>query len=72
MSLVAVRPHLTEVIGGDEGGYSPGVEAGNVISLMCRTSGARPAAIITWYNGSLPFNEQPAGKIALKVRLLII
>ena len=42
------------------------VEQGSVDSLMCRTKGARPAAVITWYNGSRPFAEQPAGQVAIQ------
>ena len=42
------------------------VEQGSVVSLMCRTKGARPAAVITWYNGSRPFAEQPAGQVAIQ------
>ena len=34
---------------------------------MCRVDGARPAAVITWYNGTTPFNQQSAEHIALKV-----
>ncbi len=34
---------------------SPGpVGEGQDVTLMCRTSGARPAATINWYNGTQP------------------
>jgi hypothetical protein len=59
-----VRPETTEVLGADSA-----LEQGSVVSLMCRTRGARPAAVITWYNGSRPFAEQPAGQVALQVSL---
>ena len=60
--LFTVRPESTEVLGAD----AP-VQQGSLVSLMCRTRGARPAAVITWYNGSRPFAEQPAGQVALQV-----
>ena len=62
-ALFSVRPFQTRVIGAE----TP-QEEGSVISLMCRTWGARPAAVITWFNGSRPFSEQPAGQVALQVR----
>ncbi|GAB6028139.1 hypothetical protein CHUAL_002353 [Chamberlinius hualienensis] len=37
----------------------PEANEGEDISLTCVTSGARPAAKITWYNGSEPLMEQP-------------
>ena len=59
-----VRPYRTDVVGAGRA-----VEEGTPLSLMCRTWGARPAAVITWFNGSRPFSEQPAGQVALQVRL---
>lgn len=61
----SVRPYRTEVIGADRP-----VEDGAMVSLMCRTWGARPAAVITWFNGSRPFSEQPAGQVALQASVL--
>ena len=43
------------------------VEGGTVVGLTCRTRGARPAAWITWYNGSAPFAETPTDDVALMV-----
>merc|ERR1719270_121329 len=40
-------------------------EAGNVVSLLCVASAARPAAVLTWYNGSSLFPDQPAGQVTL-------
>ena len=31
------------------------------------TCGARPAAVIIWYNGTTPFNQQSVEHIAFKV-----
>ena len=59
-----MRPYTTEVIDGNNG--IP-VEQGSPINVMCRVEGARPAAVITWYNGTTPFNQQSAEHIALKV-----
>ena len=59
---VAVRPETTEIIG-----LSGPVEDGTVVGLTCRTRGARPAAWITWYNGSAPFAETPTDDVALRV-----
>ena len=59
-----MRPYRTDVVGAGRA-----VEEGTPLSLMCRTWGARPAAVITWFNGSRPFSEQPAGQVALQVRL---
>ena len=57
-----MRPFRTEVLGAENA-----LSEGSVVSLMCRTWGARPAAVITWFNGSRPFSEQPAGQVALQV-----
>ena len=62
VSFVAVRPERTEIIG-----LNGPVEDGTVVGLTCRTSGARPAAWITWYNGSAPFAETPTDDVALRV-----
>ena len=59
-----MRPYTTEVIDGNNG--NP-VAEGQLVTLMCRVDGARPAAVITWYNGTTPFNQQSAEHIALKV-----
>ena len=59
-----MRPFATEVTGAEKA-----AEDGSVVILMCRTWGARPAAVITWFNGSRPFAEQPAGQVALQVKL---
>merc|ERR1719270_190609 len=40
-------------------------ESGNVVSLVCVASAARPAAVLTWYNGSSLFPDQPAGQVTL-------
>ena len=61
--LLTVRPFRTEVLGAETA-----MSEGSVVSLMCRTWGARPAAVITWFNGSRPFSEQPAGQVSLQVR----
>ena len=61
---ISVRPYDTEVIGFD----SP-VREGTVVTLMCRSKGARPAARITWFNGTVPFDEKSAEKVALQVQL---
>ena len=61
---LTVRPYTTEVIDGNNG--NP-VAEGQLVTLMCRVDGARPAAVITWYNGTTPFNQQSAEHIALKV-----
>jgi len=58
---VNLRPYRTDVVGAGRA-----VEEGTPLSLMCRTWGARPAAVITWFNGSRPFSEQPAGQVALQ------
>ena len=62
--LSLVRPYTTEVIDGNNG--KP-VLQDSLVTLMCRVDGARPAAVITWYNGTTPFNQQSAEHIALKV-----
>ena len=59
---VSVRPEMTEIIG-----LNGPVEDGSVVGLTCRTRGARPAAWITWYNGSAPFAETPTDDVALMV-----
>ena len=65
--FITVRPYRTDVMGADRA-----VNEGTPLSLMCRTWGARPAAVITWFNGSRPFSEQPAGQVALQVKNILI
>ena len=61
---VIVRPATTEILGLSSGP----VEDGASVGLTCRTRGARPAAWITWYNGSAPFAETPPeDDVALRV-----
>ena len=59
-----MRPEATEIIG-----LNGPVEDGTVVGLTCRTRGARPAAWITWYNGSAPLAETPTDDVALRVSL---
>ena len=61
--FVSVPPLFTEVIG-IEGSLSEKT----VVTLMCRSSGARPAAVISWFNGSVPFTEMTMDSVALQVR----
>lgn len=58
---VNLRPFATEITGAE----TP-VEEGSAVSLLCRTNGSRPAAVLTWYNGSNPFSVQPTGQVALQ------
>jgi len=58
---VNLRPYQTKVTGAEEPH-----EEGSVVTLFCRTWGARPAAVITWFNGSRPFSEQPAAQVAIQ------
>ena len=64
MAFQIVRPYTTEVIDGNNG--NP-VAQGSLVTLMCRVNGARPAAVITWYNGTTPINQQSPDKHALRV-----
>ena len=47
-------------------GADSAVESGDVVSLLCTSMAARPAAVLTWYNGSSLFPEQPAGQVSLQ------
>jgi len=58
---VSLRPQAVKI-----GGAEAAVEAGDVVSLLCSASGARPAAVLTWYNGTSLFQEQPAGQVSLQ------
>ena len=44
-------------------GADSAVESGDVVSLLCTSMAARPAAVLTWYNGTSLFPEQPAGQV---------
>ena len=57
---VSLRPDQLSISGADRP-----VEAGHVVSLLCTASAARPAAVLTWYNGSTLFSDQPAGQVTL-------
>ena len=57
---VSLRPDSLEISGAERA-----FEAGNVVSLVCVASAARPAAVLTWYNGSALFRDQPAGQVTL-------
>ena len=61
----SVRPSSTKIIG------KPGeVKSGEVVTLMCRSEGARPPAVLTWYNGSTPLAELATVSTAIQVRML--
>ena len=57
---VSLRPDNLQISGGDKS-----FSSGNVISLVCLAQSARPAAVLTWYNGSNLFPDQPAGQVTL-------
>ena len=57
---VSLRPDNLRITGADKS-----FSAGNVISLVCVAQSARPAAVLTWYNGSSLFPDQPAGQVSL-------
>ncbi|TRY71608.1 hypothetical protein TCAL_03134, partial [Tigriopus californicus] len=58
---VNLRPESTSIIGANDP-----VQDGSVVTLMCRAQGARPAALITWYNGTVPLAEAPTEDVALQ------
>ena len=57
---VSLRPDSLAISGAERE-----LEAGAVVSLVCVASAARPAAVLTWYNGSALFPDQPAGQVSL-------
>ena len=57
---VSLRPDDLLISGADRP-----VEAGSLVSLVCTATAARPAAVLTWYNGSALFPDQPAGQVTL-------
>ena len=57
---VSLRPDSLKISGAERA-----FESGNVVSLVCVASAARPAAVLTWYNGSALFRDQPAGQVTL-------
>ena len=58
---VSLRPESIKISGADKA-----VEQGAVVSLLCVAKASRPAAVLTWYNGSTLFPEQPAGQVSLE------
>jgi len=58
---VSLRPESIRISGADKA-----VEQGSVVSLLCVAKASRPAAVLTWYNGSALFPEQPAGQVSLE------
>lgn len=60
--FISVRPFSWEL-----SGYEAPVLEGTVITLLCRVQGARPAANITWHNGTAPLHPQPSSNLAVQV-----
>ena len=58
---VSLRPETVRIAGAERP-----VRAGAVVSLECAAAAARPAAVLTWYNGSQLFPDQPAGQVELE------
>lgn len=66
--LFTVRPLSLEL-----SGVVHHVVQGTKVTLECAVLGARPAANVTWYNGSEPISEESLRTdVALQVRLHII
>jgi len=64
--LISVRPASWELTG-----YDAPVLEGTVVNLLCRVKGARPAASITWYNGTTAVSPQPPSNLAVQVIILM-
>ena len=63
----AVRPMETEIVG------TPGeVREGDEVTLVCRSSGARPAAVLSWFNGTEAMEQQGEQETAVKGRAIVI
>ncbi|ODM99874.1 Cell adhesion molecule 2, partial [Orchesella cincta] len=60
---VYVRPLTWELTG-----YNAPVLAGSVVNLLCQVKGARPAANITWFNGTNELSPQPSSNLAVQVK----
>ncbi|XP_035702985.1 uncharacterized protein LOC110843952 isoform X6 [Folsomia candida] len=58
---VYVRPHKWELTG-----YDGPVLDGTVVNLLCRVKGARPAASITFFNGTDVISPQPPSNLAVQ------
>ncbi|CAG7834604.1 unnamed protein product [Allacma fusca] len=58
---VYVRPASWEVTG-----YEGAVLQGTLVTLLCRVRGARPAANITWFNGTQVLSPQPSTNLAVQ------
>ena len=50
VQLDVYLPPVSTILTGDDG---QGVDEGEDVHLVCSSGGARPAAVISWYNGSL-------------------
>jgi len=58
---VSLRPDKVKISGGS-GVYREESE----VKLSCLAGGARPAAVLTWYNGTSLYPHQPAGQVELQ------
>jgi hypothetical protein len=66
--VLAVRPLSLEL-----SGVVHHVVQGTIVTLECAVLGARPAANVTWYNGSEPIREEALRtEVAPQVRLACI
>lgn len=63
-TVFTVRPYKWELTG-----YDVPVLEGTALYLLCRVKGARPAANITWFNGTEVISPQPPSNLAVQVNI---
>ena len=56
---VSLRPNYVKISGGEIA-----YKANDEVRLTCVSRGARPAAVLTWFNGSSLYPHQPAGQVS--------
>jgi len=55
----------------DYGSSTATAKEGEDIALICRSVGARPAAVLTWYNGTNVIEKSSADESVISVSILL-
>jgi len=55
---ISLRPETVKISGGEVT-----LRQGGEVRLTCLAAGSRPAAVLTWFNGSSLYPHQPAGQV---------
>ena len=63
LTIFSLRPETVKITGS-----KAGLSAGTEVRLSCLAAGSRPAAVLTWFNGTSLYPHQPAGQVHTTTR----